>query len=287
MSTATPLRPSHCRTACMHTLESQSPVLADSHLAGHDASEDAPVELSIIVPTWNAGERLRSTLRGLATFAWRQPYTVERIVVDDGSDVSSARILADWQREDPTLRVIRNERNSGKGYSVARGMEVARGRYRVFLDADLAYPVQEIARIVAGLDAGADVVIACRTDVGSRYVMSPAYFHYLYTRHLMSRVFNQVVRLTLLPEIQDTQAGLKGFTAQAAREIFPRLSITRFGFDLECLFIAKQRRMRIVQTPVEFHYNNEPSTVHFVRDACAMLRDMALVRWRGWWGRYA
>lgn len=270
----------------MQTVDAPSPLLAVSCFADQDAAADATVELSIIVPTWNSGERLRSTLRGLANFAWRQPYTVERIVVDDGSDASSARILADWQREDPTLRVVRNERNSGKGYSVARGMEVARGRYRVFLDADLAYPAQEITKIVAGLSAGADVVIACRTDVGSRYVMSPAYFHYLYTRHLMSRVFNRFVRMTLLPDILDTQAGLKGFTAQAAREIFPRLSITRFGFDLECLFIAKQRRMQIVQTPVDFHYNNEPSTVHFVRDACTMLRDMTLVRWRGWWGCY-
>ena len=240
------------------------------------------VYLSIIVPTWNGGKRLPDTLRSLSLFARDLPFVAERIVIDDCSDPSTAQVLADWQRHDPAMRVVRNDRNSGKGYSVARGMAIARGRYRVFLDADLAYPATEISKILAELEGGADVAIACRTDSRSRYLMSPAYFHYLYTRHLMSRFFNVLVRMTLLPGIADTQAGLKGFTARASAEIFPNLSIDRFGFDLECLFIAKRRAMIIAQAPVEFHYNNEPSTVHFVRDVCSMLRDIAVVRWRGW-----
>ena len=244
------------------------------------------IYLSIIVPTWNGGSRLPDTLRTLSIYARELPFVCERIVIDDCSDPSTAQVLADWQRHDPAMRVVRNERNSGKGFSVARGMAIARGRYRVFLDADLAYPVTEISKILAELEGGADVAIACRTDSRSRYLMSPAYFHYLYTRHLMSRFFNVLVRMTLLPGIADTQAGLKGFTARASAEIFPNLSIDRFGFDLECLFIAKRRAMIIAQAPVEFHYNNEPSTVHFVRDVCSMLRDIAVVRWRGWRRRY-
>lgn len=261
----------------------------DTKAASHTAaySRDAhDVYLSIVVPTWNGGERLPGTLRSLARFAWQQRYKVERIIVDDCSDPSTMQVLADWRAQDPALRVLRNTVNSGKGYSVARGMAEARGRYRVFLDADLAYPATEIAKILAQLEAGADIAIASRTDPRSRYFMSPAYFHYLYTRHLMSRVFNALVRLVLLPGISDTQAGLKGFTAQAAIELFPQLSIRRFGFDLECLYIARQRKMTIVQTPVDFHYNNEPSTVHFVRDVLTMLRDIATVRWHGWWRRY-
>lgn len=251
------------------------------------ATSPDEVYLSIIVPTWNGGARLPATLRSIARFAWEQPFPVERIVIDDCSEPGTAEVLADWQRNDPTLRIVRNDVNSGKGFSVARGMSIARGKYRVFLDSDLAYPATEISKIVQQLEYGADVAIASRTDPRSRYLMSPAYFHYLYTRHVMSRVFNLMVRLTLLPGIADTQAGLKGFTAAAANLIFPQLSIRRFGFDLECLFIARQHAMRIAQTPVEFHYDNEPSTVHFVRDVIAMLRDIALVRWHGWRRFYA
>ena len=75
------------------------------------------------------------------------------------------------------------------------------------------------------LEQGSDVVIACRVYPESRYDISPAFFRYLYTRHVMSRVFNWAVRHTLLPEILDTQAGLKGFTAAAAETVFPRLTI--------------------------------------------------------------
>ncbi|MEP7380666.1 MAG: glycosyltransferase [Gemmatimonadota bacterium] len=250
------------------------------------AAKVSDVYVSIVVPTWNGGARLPETLRSIEEFAQRQPFVVERIVIDDCSESATQQVLAAWHDHDASLRIARNDRNRGKGFSVARGMSLAHGHYRVFLDADLAYPATEISKIVAALERGADVAIAARTHPDSRYVMSPAFFHYLYTRHLMSRIFNWMVRLILLPGIRDTQAGLKGFTARAADEIFPQLSIPRFGFDLECLFIARRRGLVIDQTPVNFRYDNEPSTVHFVRDVVAMLRDIATVRWRGWRGRY-
>src|SRR5207253_8470269 len=130
------------------------------------------------------------------------------------------------------VRLVRNDANRGKGFSVARGMGVARGAYRVFTDADLAYPLAEIAKIVRDLETGSDVAIACRVLPESRYLMSPSFFHYLYTRHVMSRLFNRVVRLALLPGILDSQAGLKAFSARAAGLIFPRLTVAGFGFDV-------------------------------------------------------
>jgi dolichyl-phosphate beta-glucosyltransferase len=112
----------------------------------------------------------------------------------------------------------------------------------------------------------------------SRYVMSPTFIHYLYTRHLLSRVFNKLAQRVLLPGILDTQAGLKAFTAHAANLVFSRQTLCGFGFDLECLFIARRHRLRIEQVPVDFYYNNEPSTVSFVRHGAEMLMDLARVR---------
>jgi dolichyl-phosphate beta-glucosyltransferase len=102
----------------------------------------------------------------------------------------------------------------------------------------------------------------------------------------MSRVFNRMVRATLIPGVLDTQAGLKGYTAAAAREVFSRVSIAGFGFDLECLFVARRLGMRIDQVPVCFRYNDEPTTVKFARDVGAMASDLARIRWRGWTGAY-
>src|SRR6266571_1221235 len=165
-------------------------------------------------------------------------------------------------------------------------MRPARGAYRVFTDADLAYPVDEIGKIARELDRGCDVAIACRVLPESRYLMSPSFFHYLYTRHVMSRLFNGVVRLTLLPGILDTQAGLKGFTARAAEVIFPRLTIPGFGFDVEALYIARKHGLAITQAAVRYRYDEEPSTVRFTADAAGMLRDLVKIRWNDWRGRY-
>src|SRR5256884_1060929 len=166
-------------------------------------------------------------------------------------------------------------------------MAAARGARRVFTDADLAYPVAEIDAMVRELDGGADVAIACRVLPESRYLMSPSFFHYLYTRHLMSRLFNRVVRVALLPGILDTQAGLKAFTARAAELIFPRLTVAGFGFDVELLYIARKHGLRVRQTAVQYRYDDEPSTVRFAADAAAMLRDLARIRWNDWRGGYA
>ena len=165
-------------------------------------------------------------------------------------------------------------------------MLAARGRYRVFTDVDLAYPLSEVAKIVADLEQGADVAIACRVLPESRYLMSPSFFHYLYTRHLMSRAFNKVVQTFLLPGILDTQAGLKGFTARAAALCFARTTIPGFGFDIECLYIAQQHGLAIRQTAVNFRYDDEPTTVRFARDSNRMLQDIWKVKTNAWRGQY-
>ena len=133
------------------------------------------------------------------------------------------------------VRVLRNEQNRGKGFSVARGMLSATGALRVFTDADLAYPAEDIESIVDALEKGNDIALACRVLPESRYVMSPTFFPYLFTRHVMSRAYNAFVRRLLVRSVLDSQAGLKGFTRQAAELIFPRLTIPGFGFDVECL----------------------------------------------------
>jgi dolichyl-phosphate beta-glucosyltransferase len=117
--------------------------------------------------------------------------------------------------------------------------------------------------------------------------MSPTFFHYLYTRHLMSRAFNRLTQLALLPGILDTQAGLKGFTARAAEVIFSRQTLSGFGFDLECLCIARVHNLAIKQVPVDFYYNDEPSTISFVRHGATMLGDLVRVRRNAARGLYA
>lgn len=243
--------------------------------------------LSLVIPVYNGADRLPSSLDQLRIFLRAQPFTSELILVDDCSNAETRKILEDFASEMAEVRLIRNEENRGKGHSVTRGMRAAVGKYRVFTDADLAYPASEVGKILAALESGADVAIACRVLAESRYLMSPTFFSYLYTRHVMSRLFNAMVRWTLIPRVLDTQAGLKGFTAHAAEIVFPRVTIPGFGFDVEALFIAKKHNLSLTQTAVFFRYDEEPTTVRFAEDALTMIRDLVRVRRNDRRGRYA
>ncbi len=248
---------------------------------------DAPA-LSLVIPVYNAADQLPTTLAAVDTFAARYPASLEVLFVDDHSgEVETQLILEDYARGRTYARVLRNAENRGKGFSVTRGMLAARGRHRVFTDVDLAYPLDQVERIVTELRAGHDIAIACRVLPESRYLMSPSFFHYLYTRHVMSRAFNKVVQTFLLPGILDTQAGLKGFTAEAAKLCFSRTTIPGFGFDIECLYIAQQYGLAIKQTAVNFRYDDEPTTVRFARDSQRMLQDIWTVKRNAWRGQYA
>lgn len=251
------------------------------------APRTAKPHLSIVIPTWNGGSQLLATLEHLREFRDGLDFPTEIVIVDDCSEQSSARIVEDFADNTEAIVALRNDRNRGKGHAVTRGMLNATGDFRIFVDADLAYPSSQIIKLLHALESGSDVVIACRVLPESRYVMSPTFIHYLYTRHLMSRVFNRLAQTVLLPGILDTQAGLKGFTAEAAQTVFSRQTLSGFGFDLECLFIARSHNLKIEQMPVDFHYSDEPSTISFVQHGAEMLMDLIRVRLNGARGLYA
>ena len=242
--------------------------------------------VSLIVPVHHCAGNLHRLLEQLDDFLIAAPASTELVIVDDrGSHPRASAMLRKFaQHVGATLLV--NDRNRGKGYSVRRGMLAARGAFRVFTDADVAYPLDQVWKIVSRLEGGADVAIACRVLADSQYTITGRDLRYIFTRHVMSRAFNHVVRLTLIPGVLDTQAGLKGYTMRAAESVFSRVRIDGFGFDLECLFIARRAGLRIDQVPVHFRYHDEPSTVRFVRDAGRMAANLAAIRWRGWTGEY-
>jgi dolichyl-phosphate beta-glucosyltransferase len=157
-------------------------------------------------------------------------------------------------------------------------MREARGEFTVFTDADLAYPPTEIGKILETLQNGADLAIATRVASGSRFIMSPEFFGYLYTRHVGSRAFNWLVRRSLGLSTYDTQAGLKGFNRKAQEIIFSRQRLEGFTFDVELIYIAKKFDLVVREVPVVFRYFSEPTTVSFLMQSLASLRDLRAIR---------
>jgi glycosyltransferase involved in cell wall biosynthesis len=240
-------------------------------------------DLSIIIPAYNEERRLPRGLAKIREYLASRafaPGKVEIIVVDDGSKDRTAAIAEEWSREMPTLRLVPNGENRGKGYSVRHGMVEARGRVALFTDADLSAPIEEADKLLAALDQGNDVAI------GSRAVNRALIFgHQSRLRELAGMVFNGFVRLFTGLPFQDTQCGFKAFLREPSQIVFEQQRIEGFGFDPEILFLAKRHGLRAVEIPVRWAH--DPATkVHVVRDSLLMFLDLAYIRWNSLMGRY-
>ena len=232
------------------------------------------MELSLIVPAYNEAGRIGGTVMHICAYLDRQRYDWELIVVIDGGPKAAADEARAAAGRRANVRVIENDINRGKGYSVRRGFAEARGDRLVFIDADLSLPVEGLDAMLARFDLGADVVIASRTAPGSRVEGAPPAM-----RDVMSKAFNVAVQALAVPGISDTQCGFKGFTAHAARKIFSVAESDRFGFDVEALYLAKRHGFRIDELPVICHYHGG-SSVRRLSDGVRMLADILAIRRR-------
>lgn len=247
-----------------------------------NAPASAPA-LSIVIPAYNEERRLPRGFAKIRDYLARRGLSAEQvevIVVDDGSADGTAAIVAEWSREMPSLRLVSNGDNRGKGYSVRHGMQEARGRIALFTDTDLSAPIEEADKLLAAIDAGNDVAI------GSRAVDRALIFgHQSRVRELAGMIFNGFVRLFTGLPFQDTQCGFKAFVREPARVIFEQQRIEGFGFDPEILFLAKRHGLRVAEIPVRWAH--DPATkVHVIRDSMIMFADLAYIRWNWMIGRY-
>jgi dolichyl-phosphate beta-glucosyltransferase len=225
--------------------------------------------LSIVIPAYNEEERLGPTLARVNE--WLRARTgapAEVIVADDGSrDRTREVALA------AGVRVVSLPQNRGKGAAVRAGMLAAEGARVLMCDADLATPIEELDKLAAELDRGADVAIGSRaldrTLIETRQ-------HPL--RELMGRTFNGIVRLLVLGGIKDTQCGFKLFTREAAQDLFGRATVDGFAFDVEVLWLARGR-YRIAEVPVVWRHVEE-SKVSPGTDAMRMFADVIRLRVR-------
>ncbi|HOU45057.1 MAG TPA: glycosyltransferase family 2 protein [Anaerolineaceae bacterium] len=234
--------------------------------------------LSIVFPAHNEEKRLPRTLEQTAAFLQAQPYSAEIIVVENGSTDRTLAVAEEHAARLPMLRVIHEEQR-GKGRAVRRGMLAARGEYRFFCDVDLSMPITEINRFFPPQLEGAEIVIASREAPGSVRYNEPAY------RHTTGRVFNWMVKTLALPGIEDSQCGFKCFSAPAAEALFPLQTIMGWSFDVELLYAARRRGLRIVELDIPWYFNPD-SKVHVLRDSWRMFWDLLSIRWNGLRGRY-
>jgi len=227
-------------------------------------------ELAIVIPAYNEAVGIEASVNELREYLSSRRWTWEIRIVDDGSSDRTAAIVEAMARQDPRIKLQR-EPHGGKGAAVRAGFLASTADYRFLCDADLSMPVHELARFMPPALGDADIAIGTREGAGARRVGEPL------SRHLAGRAFNTVVRALTVPGIQDTQCGFKMFTAAAADAVFPSLTVDGWAFDIEALYVARLRGLRIREVPIEWHFRAD-SRLRMFPDSLKMLREVLRIR---------
>jgi glycosyltransferase involved in cell wall biosynthesis len=230
----------------------------------------APPFLSIIIPAFNEETRLPNTLEQIVAFLQEQSYAAEVLVVENGSRDRTFEIASGFAQRYPNLYVFQ-QKQKGKGNAVRHGMLEARGEYRFMCDADLSMPIAELSKFLTPTLNGADIAIASREVKGAVRYNEP------YLRHLTGRVFNNLIRLLVLPGLQDTQCGFKCFRAQVVEAIFSYQTLNGWSFDVEILYIAQRKGYRIREVPIHWYFSAD-TKISILRDSWHMFLDLLVIR---------
>lgn len=236
-----------------------------------------PPTLSLVVPVYNEVGRFEATLPAIVEFATGATCPVELLIVDDGSEDETATVARRLLGRDGLVLV---EPHRGKGGAVKAGMLAARGRFRLFMDVDLATPLEFVLPCMSRLEAGADVVIGSR-----RVAASTIERHQPMVRELLGRGYSRLSRSLSGVHVSDFTCGFKGFTSAAADAIFSRTRVSNWSFDTELLFLAAALGLRIDELPVRWR-DDARTKVRLGRDIAGSLAGLMAMRLNRMAGRY-
>lgn len=240
------------------------------------------VRVSVVVPCFQGERGIAKSLRRLEDCLRARPELFaphEIIAVDDGSTDRTAEIIAS---ELPEVRLLRHARNRGKGAAVRTGMLAARGEYLFFTDADVPYHLGALERMLEYLGPKEfHVCIGTRPKRGDPRARKASL-----ARRIASEIFTQLVSRIVVTGVRDTQCGLKGFRADAARYLFSQSRVDNFAFDVEILYLAFKNDLDVKRVPVRLEMDDE-SSISLARHALPMLFETLRIPFRYHLGGYA
>ncbi len=228
-------------------------------------------QISIIIPMYNESKVIARTAKTLSDYMEKHFDSYELLFSDDGSTDGCGEIVRELEL--PHVRVLRYEKNRGKGSAVRMAMLEAVGELVLFTDADLAYGTEVIRKVYDRWEEqGRPPVL-----VGSRNLDGKGYEGYTFLRKVMSKTYLKILCLVGGFKLSDSQCGCKAFSGEAAEEIFSRCQVDGFAFDFEAILWADTLGYRIEEMPVQI-LNHRESSIRIFRDTFRMLRDLTRIR---------
>ena len=241
--------------------------------------------LSVIIPAYTEEARIRGSLARLVEYLSGGRGPAEVLVVDDGSADRTAAVAEELAATVPPggafIRVLRNGRNRGKGYSIKHGVLTAGGDHLLVSDADFSTPIEELPRLLRPVEeAGYGIAIGSRGLPESRIEKRQPPW-----REWMGRCFNALVRAVTGLPFRDTQCGFKVMRRDAVLPLFRAARIERFAYDVEILYLAARAGVRVIEVPVIWR-DASGSKVRAVTDSIDMLKDILWIVGRDRRGGY-
>jgi glycosyltransferase involved in cell wall biosynthesis len=230
--------------------------------------------ISLVIPAYNEAGRIQSTVREAVHYFGASGRPFEIIVSADGTDGTreAARALC---ADHPQIKVIGSDQRRGKGNGIRQAVQQATGTIIGFSDADNKTPITEFDKFAPLLDQGYEVVIGSRGLEDSQIEQAQPLY-----RRLGSRGFALFMQAAVgLPGITDSQCGFKFFQGDVARDLFRHQQIDGYMFDVEILYIARQRGYRVQQVPVRWR-DDADSRLDLISGNLKNVRDILSIRWR-------
>jgi dolichyl-phosphate beta-glucosyltransferase len=210
-----------------------------------------PPSISAVIPVYNEAAEVANIVGAVEESLRARGGELEIIVVDNASDDDTVERLQPFLA-DRRVRLLANEHNMGKGYSVRRGMLEARGDLRLMCDADCAPSLASLPKMEATL-ADCDIVAGARNAPGSEVGR-----HQPLRRRAASIGFILLCRAVMSEPLKDVFCGFKLFTAPAAEDVFSRARVDGWAFDAEALAIARRLGYRV--RPCGIAWVNRPGS---------------------------
>lgn len=233
--------------------------------------------LSVIIPAFNEEPNLELAINEVSDFLSKNVLDFEIIVINDGSIDRTEEIANKYLDK---IRYFKNEENMGKGYTVKRGVYLAKKEKILFLDADLSTPVSDVLKLYQYVDSH-DIIVGSRNLSNSNIISDQPFY-----RRIMGKTFALITYFFSGLNIKDTQCGFKFFDSSAIKDIFGKSKINGWCFDVELLYIANKLKYKTKEVPIQWINHTDTSKVRPLLTSLEMLRDLFKIRWYDFIGKY-